>query len=80
MPGSETTISAPTRRRGIFRDHGERRGAPGFSDVNSDREQALQLLAEIVRLGPAVQVIALLEGNDPDFILRALRAGPGGFF
>jgi len=50
-----------------------------FLDANSDREQALQLLAEIVRLGPAVQVIALLSGNEPDFILRCLRAGAADF-
>lgn len=52
-------------------------GAPHlvFLDVYSDREQALQLLAEMSRLGPSVQVIALLAGNEPDFILRCLRAG-----
>ena len=50
-----------------------------FLDVNSDREQAIPLLAEIVRLGPSVQVIALLTGNDPDFILRCLRAGAADF-
>ncbi len=46
-----------------------------FLDVNSDREQALQLLAEMSRLGPSVQVVAMLTGNEPDFILRCLRAG-----
>ena len=46
-----------------------------FLDVNSDREQALQLLAEMSRLGPSVQVMALLAGNEPDFILRCLRGG-----
>jgi pilus assembly protein CpaE len=46
-----------------------------FLDVVSDREVALQLLAEIGRLGGAIQVIAMLAGNDPDLILRCLRAG-----
>jgi pilus assembly protein CpaE len=50
-----------------------------FLDVVSDREQALQLLAEMVRLGPSVQVIALLAGNDPDLILRCLRTGAVDF-
>ena len=56
-------------------------GAPHlvFLDVASDREQALQLLGEMSRLGPAVQVIALLAGNDPDLILRCLRAGAVDF-
>jgi pilus assembly protein CpaE len=56
-------------------------GAPHivFLDVVSDREQALQLLAEMVRLGPSVQVIALLAGNDPDLILRCLRSGAVDF-
>ena len=50
-----------------------------FLDVASDREQALQLLAEMARLGPAVQVIALLTENDPDIVLRCLRAGAVDF-
>lgn len=57
-------------------------GAPHlvFLDMMSDREHALQLLNEITRLGASVQVIALLGsseagGNDPDLILRCLRAG-----
>jgi len=52
-------------------------GAPHlvFLDAVSDPEQAMQLLAEMVRLGPSVQVIALLTGNDPDLVLRCLRTG-----
>jgi pilus assembly protein CpaE len=50
-----------------------------FLDVATDREQALQLLTEMARLGPSVQVIALLAGNDPDSILRCLRAGAADF-
>jgi pilus assembly protein CpaE len=57
-------------------------GAPHlvFLDVVSDREQALQLLSEMMRLEPSIQVVALLAGNDPDFILRCLRAGAVEFF
>jgi pilus assembly protein CpaE len=50
-----------------------------FLDVNSDREQALQLLIEMTRFGPSVQVIALLAGNEPDLILRCLRSGAADF-
>jgi pilus assembly protein CpaE len=50
-----------------------------FLDVASDPERALQLLTEMVRLGSHVHVLALLSGNDPDFILRCLRAGAADF-
>jgi len=50
-----------------------------FLDVASDPERALQLLGEMVRLGGQTQVLALLSGNDPDFILRCLRAGAADF-
>jgi pilus assembly protein CpaE len=48
-------------------------------DAISDRDQALQLLEELGRMGPTVRVIALLGTNDPDFILRCLRAGAADF-
>jgi len=35
-----------------------------FLDTVSDPEQAVQLLTEMARLGPSIQVIALLAGND----------------
>ncbi len=50
-----------------------------FLDTGSDRDQALELLEQLARIGPHVRVIALLEGNDPDFILRCLRAGAVDF-
>jgi pilus assembly protein CpaE len=50
-----------------------------FLDAASDREQSLHLLAELVRLGPSAQVIVLLAANDPDLILRCLRAGASDF-
>jgi pilus assembly protein CpaE len=52
-------------------------GAPSlvFLDVFSDREKAVRLIEEIVKLGPQAQVIALFDGDDPDLILRCLRAG-----
>jgi pilus assembly protein CpaE len=50
-----------------------------FLDAASDREQALQLLTELTRTSQGIQVVALLGGNDPDFILRCLRAGAVDF-
>ena len=50
-----------------------------FLDVASDRDQAIELLAELNRLGGHVQVIAMMTGNDPDSILRCLRAGASDF-
>jgi pilus assembly protein CpaE len=50
-----------------------------FLDVASDPERALQLLGEMARLGTHLHVLALLSGNDPDFILRCLRAGAADF-
>jgi pilus assembly protein CpaE len=46
-----------------------------FLDVSTEPERALDLLAEMGRMAPHVHVIALLEGDDPDLILRCLRAG-----
>jgi pilus assembly protein CpaE len=48
-------------------------------DAITDRNQALQLLEELGRMGAGVSVIALLGTNDPDFILRCLRAGASDF-
>jgi pilus assembly protein CpaE len=50
-----------------------------FLDVGSDPEQALQLLSEMSRMGPMIQVVALLSGNDPDAMLRCLRGGAADF-
>ncbi len=50
-----------------------------FLDTASDRDQAVQLLEEIGRTGSHIQVIALLASNEPDFILRCLRAGASDF-
>ncbi len=50
-----------------------------FLDIASDADQAVPLLGEMVRLGPGVQALALLAGNNPDLILRCLRAGAVDF-
>ncbi len=46
-----------------------------FLDISSEPEQAIDLLGEMARMAPHVHVIAILEGDDPDLILRCLRAG-----
>jgi pilus assembly protein CpaE len=50
-----------------------------FLDMAADRDRGLELLDQLSRAGQHVQVIALLAGNDPDFILRCLRAGAVDF-
>ena len=50
-----------------------------FLDTTGDRDQALQLLEEVGRMGSHVPIIAILGGNEPDFILRCLRAGASDF-
>lgn len=50
-----------------------------FLDVVSDRDQAVQLITEIARISSTVQVVALLPANEPDLILRCLRAGAVDF-
>jgi len=50
-----------------------------FLDAVSDPELAVQLLSEVTQVGGNAQILALLSGNDPDFILRCLRAGASDF-
>jgi len=50
-----------------------------FLDASSSPDKALQLLTELSHLGSGTQVLALLSGDNPDFILRCLRAGAADF-
>jgi len=50
-----------------------------FLDVSSSPDQALQLLTELSTLGAGTQVLALLAGDNPETILRCLRAGATDF-
>ena len=74
---SSASLSISTRSCPIFCPRGS--AASGVSGHRQDRDQALQLLDEMGRMGPHVQVIALLASNEPDFILRCLRAGASDF-
>jgi pilus assembly protein CpaE len=50
-----------------------------FLDVGTNREVAFQLLGELSALTSDAVIVALLEGNDPDLILRCLRQGATDF-
>jgi pilus assembly protein CpaE len=49
-----------------------------FLDVSSSMDQALSLLPELTRAS-GTQVLAVLAANDPDSILKCLRAGAADF-
>ena len=49
-----------------------------FLDVASDPDQSVAVLQELSRV-PGLQVLVLLGGNDPDAILKCLRAGAVDF-
>ena len=49
-----------------------------FLDIASGPDQALALLPELTQIA-GVQVLAVLAGNDPDSVLKCLRAGAVDF-
>ncbi len=50
-----------------------------FLDVMSDRNAALAVIPDILRVKPGIPIIAVMSGNDPDLILRCLRQGTTEF-
>ena len=50
-----------------------------FLEVHSDNERAMQVIADLIGLAPAIQIVALLATNDPDQILQCLRQGAADF-
>ena len=50
-----------------------------FLDMETDRQQAFRVLAQRLGLPGRLPTVALLVEKDPDFILRCLRQGAGGF-
>lgn len=50
-----------------------------FLDMTTDRGKALELLQESARVIAGARVVALLAENEPDLILRCLRAGAAEF-
>jgi pilus assembly protein CpaE len=50
-----------------------------FLDVAANRDRALEVLSELVQSGLPVQVVVLMSSDDPDLILRCVRAGAADF-
>jgi FixJ family two-component response regulator len=50
-----------------------------FLDVATNSDRAFELLKELAQPGLQVQTIALLSGDDPNLILRCMRAGASDF-
>jgi len=50
-----------------------------FLDVATNSDRAFDLLKELGHPGLQVQTIALLDGDDPNLILRCMRAGASDF-
>lgn len=50
-----------------------------FVDLSANLEQGLSLLSLINRIDPAIGVVALMQSNNPELILRSLRSGANEF-
>jgi pilus assembly protein CpaE len=50
-----------------------------FLDVASNPNRAFEVLGELVQSGLPVQIVVLLPSDDPDLILRCVRAGAAEF-
>jgi len=50
-----------------------------FLDASSDPDRALATIECLLQIAPAIQIVVLLSGNDPDLILRCLRQGAAEF-
>jgi pilus assembly protein CpaE len=50
-----------------------------FLDTMSDRNAALGVIQDILRVKPGIPIIAVMADNDPDLILRCLRQGTSEF-
>lgn len=50
-----------------------------FVDASSDPERALATIRNLTELHPGIQIIVLLNANEPDLILRCLRQGATEF-
>jgi pilus assembly protein CpaE len=50
-----------------------------FVDVNANQDWAVALLSDLSMLDPKLPIVAIHQGNDPDYILRTLRQGATEF-
>lgn len=46
-----------------------------FVDATSDRTKAQQVLSDLASLDPQLIIVAMFAQNDPDYLLKCLRAG-----
>jgi pilus assembly protein CpaE len=50
-----------------------------FLDVASHRETAFGIIASLLHLSPGIQIVVLMNANEPDLILGCLRQGAAEF-
>jgi pilus assembly protein CpaE len=50
-----------------------------FLDVSTDQERAQTALSDLLAAEPSMQIVVLLNANEPDLILRCLRQGASEF-
>lgn len=50
-----------------------------FLDAISDRDAALGVIPDILRVKTGMPIVAVMSGNDPDLILKCLRQGTSEF-
>src|SRR5207253_1144740 len=50
-----------------------------FLDLMSDRNAALGVIPDLLRLKAGVPIVAVMSGNDPDLLLQCLRLGTAEF-
>jgi pilus assembly protein CpaE len=50
-----------------------------FVDVSANQDWAVALLSDLSMLDPKLPIVAIHQGNDPDYILRTLRQGATEF-
>lgn len=50
-----------------------------FVEIPKSGENVLHLISELLRMSPALSIVALLPANQPDLILRSLRMGATDF-
>ncbi len=78
MPAPAVHQSYPATRA-VAGLHGVGEPSLCFVDAQTDAQAALKLIADLSARWPSLPVVALLGRNDPDLILRCLRAGASEF-
>ena len=50
-----------------------------FLEVGDQQERALGVIPEFLRLDPKLPIVVVLDGNDPELVLKCLRLGASDF-